>query len=109
MKFLIIRFSTLGDILQASPLLRALRNAYPEAEIHFLTEDANRSAVEFNPNVNKLQVHAMSNELMIEELKPEGYDQIIDLQGDSLSNAVSRALHAKPLSISTKSFLSRLS
>ena len=109
MKLLIIRFSTLGDIVLASPLVRSLRKAYPDAEIHFLTTEANRSAVEFNPYINKLQVHAQSRELMIEELRPENYDQIIDLQGDGLSLSVSRELHSKPLSINSKSFLARLS
>ena len=79
MKFLIIRFSSIGDIVLTSPVIRCLKKQVPDAEIHFLVKDAFRSVVEFNPYIDKLHVLAHSWELMIEELKTEGYDYIIDL------------------------------
>lgn len=104
MKFLIIRFFPVGEIVLASPLLRCLRKSFPEASIHFLVDDACRSAVEFNPNINKLHVLAHSRELMIEELKTEEYDYIIDLQQNSNSIVVSKALDIKPLLGSSNNF-----
>lgn len=107
MKFLIIRFSTMGDIVLTSPLVRCLRKQFPDAAIHFLADDACRPAIEFNPHIDKLHVLAHSVELMLEELKTEEYDHIIDLQHDSKSLLVSRSLKKKPLLISPDGFRSR--
>ncbi|HQW44711.1 MAG TPA: glycosyl transferase, partial [Chitinophagaceae bacterium] len=78
-KFLIIRFSSIGDIVLTTPVIRCLKKQVPDAEIHFLTKDTFRSIVEHNPYIDKLYVLAHSWELMIEELKVEEYDYIIDL------------------------------
>ncbi len=45
-KILIMKYFGMGSILLASPLLRALRQQYPEATIGFLTFASNRSIVE---------------------------------------------------------------
>ncbi|HEX7847595.1 MAG TPA: glycosyltransferase family 9 protein, partial [Chitinophagaceae bacterium] len=108
MKFLLIRFSPVGDIVLASPLIRSLRKQFPEATIHFLTDDSCRSAVEFNPSIDKLHVLAHSPELMIEELKSEEYDHIIDLQANDKSALVARSLHKKPFSVRRHSFRKKL-
>ncbi len=99
MKILVIRFSPISAIVMASPLLRCLKQQFPEAEIHFLTTEANRHAVEFNPHIRRLHLFVYSNELMLEELVPEAYDLIIDLEHNALSNQVHQALHVKTVSI----------
>ena len=38
MKFLIIRFSSIGDIVLTTPLIRCLKKQVPDAEVHFLTK-----------------------------------------------------------------------
>lgn len=79
MKFLIIRFSSIGDIVLTTPVVRCLRKKFPEAEIHFLTKQAFRGMLETNPYINKVHILADSFELMLHELKTEEYDHIIDL------------------------------
>jgi heptosyltransferase-2 len=79
MKFLVIRFSSIGDIVLTTPVIRCLKKQVADAEIHFLVKDSFRSVVEHNPYIDKLHVLAHSWELMIEELKTEEYDYIIDL------------------------------
>ena len=79
MKFLIIRFSSIGDIVLTTPVIRCLRKKYPEAEIHFLTKQAFRNIVAGNPYINKIHVLGDSFELMLHELLTEEYDYIIDL------------------------------
>ena len=44
-KFLIIRFSSIGDIVLTTPVIRCLRKQYPDAEIHFLTKNAFKGIV----------------------------------------------------------------
>ena len=78
-KFLIIRFSSIGDIVLTSPVIRCLRKKYPEDEIHFLTKYAFKNMVAHNPYINKIHTLGDSFELMLHELATEGYDYIIDL------------------------------
>ncbi|HEX5652121.1 MAG TPA: glycosyltransferase family 9 protein [Chitinophagaceae bacterium] len=79
MKFLIVRFSSIGDIVLTTPVIRCLKKQLPDAEIHFLVKEVFLPVVEHNPYIDKVHVLAHSWELMIEELKTEAYDYIIDL------------------------------
>lgn len=55
-KILIIRFSSLGDIILSFPLINALKKEYPESEIHYLTKSAYKSLLELNPLISKIIV-----------------------------------------------------
>jgi heptosyltransferase-2 len=50
-KTLIIRFSSVGDVVLASPLLRALHGRYPDCQIDFLVKAEYADLVRFNPHV----------------------------------------------------------
>ena len=78
-KFLIIRFSSIGDIVLTTPVVRCLRKQYPDAEIHFLTKHSFRGIVEHNPYIDKIHTLGDSFELMLHELAVEEYDYVIDL------------------------------
>lgn len=97
-KFLIIRFSSIGDIVLTTPVIRCLKQQVPEAEVHFLVKDKFRSVVEHNPYIDKLHVLAHSWELMLEELKTEEYDYIIDLHHNVKTLRVKKALKTKSFS-----------
>ena len=97
-KFLIIRFSSIGDIVLTTPVIRCLKKQVPDAEIHFLTKDTFRSIVEHNPYIDKLYVLAHSWELMIEELKVEEYDYIINLHHNTKTLQIKNALKKKSFS-----------
>ena len=92
MKFLIIRFASVGDIVLTTPVIRCLKKQVPGAEIHFLLKNEFRSTLEHNPYIDKLQVLAHSRELLIEELKNEHYDHIIDLHHNAETGWVKTAL-----------------
>ena len=98
MKFLIVRFSSIGDIVLTTPVIRCLKKQVPGAEIHFLMKDAFRSVVEHNPYIDKLHVLAHSWELMMEELKTEGYDYIIDLHHNLKTIRLKKELGIKAFS-----------
>jgi heptosyltransferase-2 len=95
MKFLIIRFSSIGDIVLTTPVIRCLKKQVPDAEVHFLTKESFHSIVEHNPYIDKIHVLAHSFELMIHELKLEEYDHVIDLHKNVRTLGVKQAL-AKP-------------
>jgi ADP-heptose:LPS heptosyltransferase len=92
MKFLIIRFSSIGDIVLTTPVIRCLKKQVPAVEVHYLVKDKFRSVVEHNPYIDKLHVLAHSWELMMEELQNEDYDYIIDLHHNARTLRIKSAL-----------------
>lgn len=92
MKFLIIRFSSIGDIVLTTPVIRCLKKQVPDAEVHFLTKAAFRSMMESNPYIDKIHILAESFELMLHELKTEEYDCIIDLHHNLRTLRIKRFL-----------------
>lgn len=92
MKLLVLRFSSIGDIVLTSPLLRCLKQQTREAEIHIATKRAFADLVRFNPNVAK--VHELGEDLgeLIEQLKAEGFDEVIDLHHNLRTARIKRAL-----------------
>ncbi len=92
MKILVIRFSSIGDIILTSLLLRCLKKQRPEAEIHFLTKAQFRDLVAHSPYVDK--VHTLEADLseILPALKKEGFTEIIDLHHNLRTLKVKRAL-----------------
>ncbi|MEJ7660315.1 MAG: hypothetical protein WKG07_12215 [Hymenobacter sp.] len=56
MKILVLRFSSIGDIVLTTPVVRALAQQVPGAEVHFATKPAYRGLLEPNPYVAKVHV-----------------------------------------------------
>jgi ADP-heptose:LPS heptosyltransferase len=96
MKFLIIRFSSIGDIVLTTPVIRCLRKSYPDAQIHFLTKQSFREILQHNPYLDKVHTLGESFELMLHELKTEEYDYIIDLHHNLRTLRVKRCLKNVP-------------
>ncbi|MER3497715.1 MAG: glycosyl transferase [Chitinophagaceae bacterium] len=91
-KFLIVRFSSIGDIVLTTPVIRCLKKQVPGAEVHFLVKENFRPVVEHNPYIDKLHVLAHSWDLMIHELKLEDYDYVIDLHHNIRTLRLKKAL-----------------
>lgn len=78
-KILIIRFSSIGDIVLTSPVARCIKNQVKDSEVHFLTKKSFASIVALNPNVDKVYSIEKSIDEVIGQLKEENYDYIVDL------------------------------
>lgn len=91
-KFLIIRFSSIGDIVLTTPVIRCLKQQVVDAEIHFLTKKEYGFILENNINIAK--VHLLDNNLkeLAQELKHEHFDHIIDLHKNLRTARVKRML-----------------
>ena len=59
MKILVIRFSSIGDIVLTGPILRCLHEQM-NAQIHFLTKSTFEDIHTFNPYINKQHVFELS-------------------------------------------------
>src|SRR5688572_7940975 len=78
-KFLIIRFSSIGDIVLTTPLLRCLKQQVEDAEIHFITKTGFGKIVSENPYVKKVYTINSSIYEVLPQLKAEDYTYVIDL------------------------------
>lgn len=81
-KFLIIRFSSIGDIVLTTPVIRCLKKQVAESEVHFLTKPVFSSILLSNPNVDKMLLLKEKFSETIDEIKEERYDYIIDLHNN---------------------------
>lgn len=78
-KILVIRFSSIGDIVLASPVFRCLKQQVPGVEVHFLTKLSMKAVTEANPYID--QFHYFNNNLneLVPKLMSQQFDLIIDL------------------------------
>jgi len=80
MKVLFIRFSSIGDIVLTTPVVRCFKQQMPEAEVHYLTKGIYKEMLEANKNIDKLHWLDKTNFIeLIETLRNEEYDYIFDL------------------------------
>jgi len=79
LKVLIVRFSSIGDIVLTTPVVRCLKQQIDNIEIHYLTKNNFISVIENNPYIDK--IHTIGNDLknLTPLLKQEKFDLIIDL------------------------------
>jgi len=91
-KFLVIRFSSIGDIVLTSPVVRGLKQQVEDAEVHFVTKRKHAGLVACNPYIDK--VHLLEDNIndLIKKLEPEDFDYIIDLHQNIRSNRIKRSL-----------------
>ncbi len=91
-KFLVIRLSSIGDIVLTSPVVRCLNQQVIDSQIHFVTKEKYASIVSANPFIHK--VHVLKDNLngLIEELLEEQFDYIIDLHHNIRSSRIKNRL-----------------
>lgn len=94
-KILIIRFSSIGDIVLTTPVIRCLKQQLDgNIEIHYLTKNQYKSILTSNPHVAKVFGIDQSTNEIINELVDEHYDYVIDLHKNLRSKRVTKKLKA---------------
>lgn len=92
MKILLIRFSSLGDVILTTPLVRALRAAYPNAELHFATRPAFAPILASNPRLDRVLTLQGSDASALarfaKTLRAQHYDHVLDLHGTLRARAL---------------------
>lgn len=87
-KILIIRFSSIGDIILTTPVIRCIKKQLPEVELHFLTKEKFAPVLSENPYIDKLILLKDDLGLCIDNLKKENYDFIADLHNNLRSHRI---------------------
>ncbi len=78
-KVLIIRFSSIGDIVLTTPVIRCLKKQIPGIEIHYLIKKQYHEIISTNPYISKFWLFDDNFHELIPKLKSENFDFIIDL------------------------------
>lgn len=78
MKVLVIRFSSIGDIVLTTPVVRALK-LQCNAEVHYLTKRAFEGILSPNPYIDKVFSFSSGLEEVMPLLLAENYDRVVDL------------------------------
>ncbi len=91
-KFLVIRLSSIGDIVLTSPVVRGLKLQVENAEVHFLTKKKHAGLVANNPYIDTVHLYQDNINDLIKQLEEEDFDYIIDLHQNIRSNRIKRSL-----------------
>ena len=91
-KFLVIRFSSIGDIVLTTPVVRGLHEQVSHAEVHYLTRKEYAGLLRDNPHIQKIHILSERQDETIKALKKEGFDYVIDLQNNLRSLMIKRSL-----------------
>ncbi len=83
-KTLVIRFSSIGDVVLTTPLLRALRARFPQSQIDYVTRTEYAELVRSNANLNVTYAFDAGTGFpglreLKRKLRRERYDLVIDL------------------------------
>jgi heptosyltransferase-2 len=110
-KILVIRLSSIGDIILTTPLLRNLRRRFPKAQIDFVTKATFSDLLRHHPAVDHLhevvpERGAAGLRKLGESLRQEQYDVVLDVHKNFRSFQLTRAAQA-PVVLRHKKFLLR--
>ena len=82
MKVLVVRFSSIGDIVLTTPVLRGLKEQIENIEIHYLTKKQFAPILQENPRIDKIYTIDNHIDELVDDLKKEKYAIIIDLHNN---------------------------
>lgn len=86
MRILVVRFSSIGDIVLTTPVFRLLKTRFPEAEIHWLTKTSFVNVLSGNPHIHRTWKWDDDDERR--ELRQTHFDFVVDLQKNARSRQV---------------------
>ena len=94
-KILIIRFSSIGDIVLTTPVIRCLKKQLDGVEVHYLTKKSFGEVVQANPYIDKVWLLGDDLNDILDELKAQQFDFVADLHHNIRSWKVRKALGVK--------------
>lgn len=99
MKVLILRFSSIGDIILTTPVIRTLKTQLEDAEVHYATKEVHFLLLRDNPYIDK--IHLLDDHLpaFIRSLRKEKFDYIIDLHHNLRTYLIKKSMAVKSRSV----------
>ncbi len=92
-KILVIRFSSIGDIVQSTSVLEPLKSAYPNAHLAFMTREDFAPILESQPMIDELicvprDLGVMKLRMLAHQLVTMSYDLVFDLHNSMRSRII---------------------
>jgi lipopolysaccharide heptosyltransferase II len=111
-KTLVIRFSSIGDVVLASPLVRVLHKRFPSSQIDFMVRKEYSELIRYNPNLNRTfefdtQEGFQELRRLKEIIRHEKYDLIIDIHNSLRSRYIRSFSGAKEVVVINKRIFAR--
>ncbi|MCW9065177.1 MAG: glycosyltransferase family 9 protein, partial [Ignavibacteriaceae bacterium] len=97
-KILIIRLSSMGDILLTTPLIRSIKRQNPEVQIDFVLKEEFIELVKNNPNLTDIHVYSKQSfekQILINTLISNNYEIVIDLQNNIRSKEITKQMQCQ--------------
>ncbi|MCP4522518.1 MAG: glycosyltransferase family 9 protein [Cytophagales bacterium] len=92
MKVLILRFSSIGDIVLTTPVVRCIKQQVKNAEVHYFTKKGFETLIKDNPYIDKYFLLKDNIKPILALLKQEKYDLIIDLHNNLRTRIIKNSL-----------------
>ncbi len=101
-EILIIRLSSIGDVLLTTPLIRLLKNKFPGAQIDFVIKQEFADLLNYHPYISHLYRYDKNNEAeslkkIKQEIRNRQYDLILDLHKNFRSYYLTSGSRAKAI------------
>ena len=97
MKVLIIRFSSIGDIVLTTPVIRCLKEQL-DAEVHFLIKSNYAGVLKGNPHISVIHQLSDNKKALVQLLTTEKFDLVIDLHKNIRSKYFINKIGVKSIS-----------
>jgi ADP-heptose:LPS heptosyltransferase len=97
-KILIIRFSSIGDIVLTTPVIRCIKQQLKKAELHYVTKEIFAPVLKYNPNIDRLFTFKKDISELYDLLQSQNYDLVVDLHKNLRSLRLKQKLKAKSYS-----------
>ncbi|WP_300660384.1 glycosyltransferase family 9 protein, partial [Fluviicola sp.] len=104
MKILVVRFSSIGDVVLTTPVIRCLKEQLKNTELHYITKKAFKPVLEQNPYIDRIITIDKSVDEVVDVLKQERYDYVVDLHNNIRTLRLKRALKVKSSAFPKKNF-----
>lgn len=103
MKVLIVRFSSIGDIVLTTPIVRCVKEQL-NAEVHYITKASYKSLLMHNPHIDQIFTIEKSIDEVLPQLKQENYDVLIDLHHNVRTLSLKKKLGVQSYSFPKENF-----
>ncbi len=97
MKILVIRFSSIGDIVLTFPVIRCIKEQLPDCQLHYVTKSSFSELITASEYIDKTYFLNKSLSELTTELKEEKYDVVIDLHNNIRSRLLTKKLQTKKI------------
>lgn len=99
-RILILRLSSIGDILLSSFFVRQITNTFPNCTIDFVIKNQFKDLIQFNPNINNIFTIDSKKGIrqlfeLRSELRKSSYDYIFDLHNNMRTRFLLTGLHSR--------------